>query len=50
MDILKEIDGPMLQHGLQGFQGERLMIPRRSEDHPNTDFLAERYELFLRAS
>ncbi|HYO47355.1 MAG TPA: HNH endonuclease [Gemmatimonadota bacterium] len=50
IDILEEVDGPMLTHGLQGFQGERLLIPRRSEDQPNSDFLAERYELFLRAS
>jgi putative restriction endonuclease len=50
MDILEEVDGPMLQHGLQGFQGERLLIPLHAEDHPNPDFLAERYELFLRAS
>jgi putative restriction endonuclease len=50
MDILEEVDGPMLQHGLQGFQGERLLIPPHAEDHPNPDFLAERYELFLRAS
>ncbi len=50
IDILEEVDGPMLTHGRQGFQGERLLIPRRSEDQPNSDFLAERYELFLRAS
>ncbi|MGH7566551.1 MAG: HNH endonuclease [Gemmatimonadota bacterium] len=50
MDILEEIDGPMLEHGLQGFQGQRLVTPRRSEDLPNPDFLAERYELFRRAS
>jgi len=50
IDILEEIDGPMLEHGLQGFQDHRLVIPRRSEEQPNPDFLAERYELFRRAS
>jgi putative restriction endonuclease len=48
LDVLAEIDGPMLQHGLQGFQGRRLHVPRA--DHPNRDFLAERYALFRRAS
>lgn len=50
MDILEEIDGPMLLHGLQGFQGQSLTLPRHTKDQPNRDFLAERYDLFLRAS
>ena len=49
-DILREQDGPMLIHGLQGFEGARLYVPRREEHQPNTDFLAERYELFRKAS
>jgi len=49
MDILEEIDGPMLLHGLQGFQGQPLILPRQSKDQPNREYLAERYELFLRA-
>lgn len=28
--LLREIDGPMLQTGLQGFHGERISVPRRS--------------------
>jgi len=50
LDILEEIDGPMLQHGLQGFQGRRIHVPRADHLKPNRDFLAERYELFRRAS
>ena len=50
IDILKEIDGPMLLHGLQGFQGQRLLSPRHLEDRPNRDYLAEQYERFQRAS
>ena len=42
--IFSEADGPMLEHGLQGFQGQRLVTPRRAEDSPNRDFLAQRYE------
>jgi putative restriction endonuclease len=49
LDVLREVDGPMLIHGLQGFQGTRLTVPRRSELRPNPEFLAERYEEFRRA-
>lgn len=49
-DVLQEIDGPMLQHGLQGFQGGRIHVPRAELLKPNRDFLAERYELFRKAS
>ena len=49
-DVLREEDGPMLVHGLQGFQGSRLFVPRREEHQPNRDFLAERYEQFRKAS
>jgi hypothetical protein len=40
----------MLVHGLQGFEGARLLVPRREDYQPNRDFLAERYELFREAS
>jgi putative restriction endonuclease len=49
-DVLREMDGPMLLHGLQGFQGQRLLAPRHPEDRPNRDYLAEQYERFQRAS
>jgi putative restriction endonuclease len=47
--LLRERDGPMLQHGLQGFHGGRIVIPQAAHLKPNSDFLAERYELFRRA-
>ena len=50
VDILDEADGPMLVHGLQGFHGAVLTVPRVQELRPNRDFLAERYELFKKAS
>lgn len=50
VDILEEVDGPMLKHGLQELHGRDLLTPRRPEHQPNRDFLAERYERFLRAS
>ncbi len=49
-DILREGDGPMLRHGLQGFQGSRILVPQVHRLRPNPDFLAERYVLFQRAA
>lgn len=49
LDILEEVDGPMLKYGLQGFQGARLHVPRSPALRPNQDFLAERYSLFQKA-
>jgi len=49
-DILREVDGPMLTHGLQGFQGRLLRVPRVAELRPDRELLGERYELFRKAS
>ena len=49
-DILQEIDGPMLQHGIKDMHGEKLgVIPRRQEDQPSREGLSERFLLFKRA-
>jgi putative restriction endonuclease len=48
-DILKEIDGPMLLHGLQEMAGVRLVRPRSRAARPDPERLEERYEEFLRA-
>jgi len=46
-DILREKDGPMLEHGIQAADGSRLLvIPRRLEDRPGSEFLEQRYEEF----
>ncbi|HZS32402.1 MAG TPA: HNH endonuclease [Methylomirabilota bacterium] len=50
LDVLREADGPMLRHGLQGFQGIRIAVPRDERLQPNREWLAERYERFARAS
>ena len=50
LDVLKEIDGPMLQHGLQGFQESIHGPVRRPLQAQIANFLAERYALFPRAS
>lgn len=48
-DIMRESDGPMLIHGLQGFQGMSIHVPRSENQRPNPNFLAERYEMFRKA-
>jgi len=48
-DVLDEIDGPMLVHGLQGFDGKRILLPRAPASRPNPEFLEERYSRFLQA-
>lgn len=49
-DILQEVDGSMLRHGIQELQGKRLLVvPNRRAQHPDTESLAERYELFRAA-
>jgi putative restriction endonuclease len=48
-DVLKETDGPMLIHGIQGFQGQRIQLPSRHLAWPRREFLEERYSLFRRS-
>lgn len=50
VDVLEEVDGPMLRHGLQDTHGTKLHLPRRVADRPKPEFLEERYELFRAAS
>lgn len=49
-DVLEETDGPMLVHGLQGFHGARLWVPRRESSRPDPAMLGQRYDAFRRAS
>jgi putative restriction endonuclease len=48
-DILTEIDGPMLQHGLQGTHGTRIWVPHQNDRRPAAANLEERYEGFRAA-
>jgi putative restriction endonuclease len=50
LDILQERDGPMLQHGLQGFHDRVIAAPRSANLRPDAEYLAERYEIFRKAS
>lgn len=49
-DLLREKDGPMLRHGLQGLHEQRIHRPRRPADHPDPDRLSLRYQQFRQAS
>lgn len=48
--LLKEIDGPMLKTGLQGFHGERIRVPTKPKDRPDPLRLERRFVEFERAS
>ena len=47
-ELLEEIDGPMLRHGLQDMHGRRLNTPTRLADSPSKDSLAVRFAEFSR--
>jgi putative restriction endonuclease len=44
--LMTERDGPMLRMGLQGFNGAKILRPRRVEDRPEPSRLALRFERF----
>lgn len=47
--VLKEVDGPMLRHGLQEMSGVRVVVPRSRDSQPDRDRLEERYAQFRAA-
>ena len=49
-EILEEIDGPMLVHGLQEAHLARLELPRSARERPDPERLAWRYRRFLGAA
>jgi putative restriction endonuclease len=49
-DVLHETDGPMLVHGLQGFNGQLIRLPRIERQRPDRERLEARYELFRQAA
>jgi putative restriction endonuclease len=46
-DLLREVDGPMLKHGIQEMDKRALAIPARPSDQPDRERLATRYDAFL---
>ncbi|HEX7740733.1 MAG TPA: HNH endonuclease [Marmoricola sp.] len=50
-EVLHEVDGPMLRHGIQEFHGQQLMVlPERRAQRPDRILLDGRYQAFLAAS
>lgn len=49
-DVLTEIDGPMLRHGLQEMHGAPIFLPHSRHDRPDPARLEERYEQFRAAA
>ncbi len=49
-EVLEEIDGPMLRHGLQEMRGVRIRVPRAVAAKPDPSRLEERYAQFRAAS
>ncbi len=45
-DVLEEVDGPMLAHGLKAMQGVGLSVPRSTAKRPDRALLERRYEEF----
>lgn len=45
-ELLDEIDGPMLRHGLQDMHGNDLHLPARASDLPDRDLLAAKFAAF----
>ena len=49
-DVLHEVDGPMLIHGLQGWNGKVLRVPSQPSLRPDPTRLKERYDRFRAAT
>lgn len=50
-EVLHEVDGPMLRHGIQEFHGKQLtVLPERRAQRPDRLLLEARYQTFLDAS
>lgn len=48
-DVLEEVDGPMLRHGLQEMHERPIILPRHRESWPSKEYLQERFERFKAA-
>jgi len=46
-DVMLESDGPMLKHGLQGLDGQRIDLPSQIPLRPSVRMLEQRHQKFL---
>lgn len=49
-ELLEEVDGPMLQHGLKAMHGTQIVLPAVTRHRPTAARLEHRFERFLVAS
>ena len=49
-ELLDEVDGPMLQHGIKAMHGERILLPKTRQYRPSQERLEARFEKYLKAS
>lgn len=49
-ELLEEVDGPMLQHGIKAMHGEKILVPKSNALRPSTLRLEKRFEKFLLAA
>ena len=49
-ELLEEVDGPMLRHGLQEMHNSTLTVPVRAAEKPDPVRLERRYESFLQVA
>lgn len=47
-ELLDEVDGPMLRHGLQDMHGRQIRVPQNRNARPSRDLLAHQFEKFAR--
>jgi len=45
-DVLKEVDGPMLRHGIQDMNGQKLWVPRSADKKPDPKAIALQWSRF----
>lgn len=48
--LLDEVDGPMLRHGLQDMHRRKICLPRNRNDRPSPELLAAQFAKFARRS
>jgi putative restriction endonuclease len=49
-DLLDEVDGPMLQHGIKAMHGESIFLPKARHSQPSETRLEARFERFRKAN
>lgn len=46
-ELLEEIDGPMLQHGIKEMHGRTIILPKSKNSRPSVERLEQRFDRFL---